>query len=345
MQHARLLFTPGLHLVSRIHLLMGVMSYVSAPLWMLALVLSTIEGLDETLRKHPYFLREQTLFPTWPISVQHRATLLFVVVMALLLLPKCFSLLPYLRNRERAAAFGGRLKLSVSVFLEMAFSSMIAPILASERTRFVVGTLMGRNVKWNAQQRGDMQTTLGEALRRHAGGTMLGLVWSGLFLFAAPKLFWWFSPVLIGLVLAIPVSVWSSRATAGDWAKRHGLWLIPEEITTPQVLRRLQEELANAHARRWAAQCDGLAWVMKDTEVFELHLAFLPPADTPADPLSQHRLAGLQLKLRYDGPHALTRQEKRELLLNSDSVRICRYQRSWPSAARSSDSQSGSCAA
>ena len=39
LQHARLLFTPGLHLVNRIHLLMGVMSYVSAPLWMLALVL------------------------------------------------------------------------------------------------------------------------------------------------------------------------------------------------------------------------------------------------------------------------------------------------------------------
>ena len=36
LQHARLLFTPGLHLVNRLHLGMGVMSYVTAPLWMLA---------------------------------------------------------------------------------------------------------------------------------------------------------------------------------------------------------------------------------------------------------------------------------------------------------------------
>ncbi|MCX6923224.1 MAG: glucans biosynthesis glucosyltransferase MdoH, partial [Verrucomicrobia bacterium] len=231
LQHARLLFTPGLHLVNRIHLWMGVMAYVSAPLWILALVLATIQGLTETLGKHHYFSRQQTLFPTWHISIQHRATLLFLGVMALLLLPKFFSLIPCLLNRERAAAFGGRLKLSLSVLLEIIFSALTAPILAAERTRFVAAILLGRNVKWQTQQRDDLRTSLGEALSRHAAATGLGLVWSGLFLFAAPRLFWCFSPILAGLILAIPLSVWSSRATAGAWARRRGLWLIPEEIT------------------------------------------------------------------------------------------------------------------
>ena len=321
LQHARLLFTPGLRLVNRIHLLMGVMSYVSAPLWMLALVLSTIEALKETLGKHPYFPREQTLFPNWHISVQYRATLLFVVVMTMLMLPKLFSLVPYLRNRERAAAFGGRLKLSLSVLLETLFSTLIAPILAVERTRFVVSILLGRNVKWQAQQRDDMRTSLREALSRHAPGTLLGLAWSVLLLFAAPRLFWWFSPVLAGLVLAIPVSVWSSHAAAGAWAKRHGLWLIPEEIIAPQVLQRLQEELQYAHARSWAAPRDGLAWVLEDPSVLQVHLALLPPAAVPNDPLQQHRLEGLRLKLRFNGPKALTPQERRELLLDPDSIR------------------------
>jgi len=36
--------------------------------------------------------------------------------------------------------------------------------------------------------------------------------------FKFPSIFWWVSPVLAGLILAIPVSVWSSRATAGAWA-------------------------------------------------------------------------------------------------------------------------------
>jgi membrane glycosyltransferase len=176
-------------------------------------------------------------------------------------------------------------------------------------------------VKWQAQQRGDRPTSLREALGRHAAGTLLGLAWSGLFLFAAPRLFWWFSPVLAGLVLAIPVSVWSSRATAGAWARRHGLWLIPEEISTPQLFQRLHQELANAHARRWAAPRDGLTWVLEDPVAFEVHLALLPPAAAPDDPLHQHRLEGLQLKVRYHGPRALSPQEKRELLLDSDSIR------------------------
>jgi membrane glycosyltransferase len=324
LQHARLLFTPGLHLVNRIHLWMGVMGYVSAPLWMLTLLLSTIEVLTETTGRHPYFPRQQTLFPTWHISVQHRATVLFLAVMALLMLPKLFSLLSYLRSRERAAAFGGPLKLSMSIVLEIFFSTLIAPILAIERTRFVIGILLGRNVKWQAQQREDLRTTFGEALRGHAPVTALGLAWSGLFLFTAPRLLWWFSPVLAGLVLAIPISVWSSRATVGAWSKRHGLWLIPEEIDPPQLLQRLQEELHHARARRWAASRDGLAWVLEDPDVREIHLALLSPPAVPNDPLRLNRLAGLQLKVRYQGPGALTPQEKRELLLDSDSIRSLR---------------------
>jgi membrane glycosyltransferase len=251
---------------------------------------------------------------------------LFLAVMALLMLPKLFSLLLCLRNREHATAFGGRLKLSLSVFLEIVFSALMAPILAVERTRFVTAILLGRNVKWQAQQRDDMQTSPREALGRHATGTLLGLAWAGLFLLAAPRLLWWFSPVLAGLILAIPVSVWSSRATAGAWAKRHGLWLIPEEITTPQLLQRLQEEFQNAHVRRWAAPRDGLAWVLADSSVFEVHLALLPPATCPNDPLRLHRLDGLQLKVRYQGPHALAPREKRELLLDADSLRSLRME-------------------
>jgi len=342
LQHSRLLFTPGLHLVNRIHLLMGVMAYLSAPLWILALGLSTIQVLIETIGRHPYFPREQTLFPTWHISVQHRATMLFLAVMVLLILPKFFSLLPYLCTRERAAAFGGRLKISMSVLTEILFSTLIAPILAIERTRFVVGILFGRNVKWQAQQREDMRTSLREALRRHAPDTLLGLAWFALFLFTAPRLLWWFAPVLAGLVLAIPVSAWSSLATAGAWAKRHGLWLIPEEITPPQLLQRLHEEIQSARARPWAAPRDGLAWVLEDPRVFETHLALLPPDTAPTDPLRLHRLDGLQLKVRYQGPEALAPGEKRELLLDADSIRRLRTE---PPPALGIDPVSGAKAA
>jgi membrane glycosyltransferase len=43
LQHTRLLLTPGLHFVNRLHLSLGVMSYLAPPLWLLMLFLSTIE--------------------------------------------------------------------------------------------------------------------------------------------------------------------------------------------------------------------------------------------------------------------------------------------------------------
>jgi membrane glycosyltransferase len=42
LQHTRLLSTPGLHPISRIHMLLGIMAYLNSPLWILLLILSTI---------------------------------------------------------------------------------------------------------------------------------------------------------------------------------------------------------------------------------------------------------------------------------------------------------------
>ena len=40
LQHAKLLRTPGLHWMSRLHLGMGIFSYLSSPLWLALLLLS-----------------------------------------------------------------------------------------------------------------------------------------------------------------------------------------------------------------------------------------------------------------------------------------------------------------
>jgi membrane glycosyltransferase len=69
LQHTRLLFTRGLHLVNRLHLSLGVMAYIASPLWLLLLVLSTIEGLRSALTKHQFFAARHALFPTWQISI------------------------------------------------------------------------------------------------------------------------------------------------------------------------------------------------------------------------------------------------------------------------------------
>jgi len=324
LQHARLLFTPGLHIVNRIHLLMGVMSYVASPLWLLLLALTTTEGLIENLGRHTYFVADRVLFPEWQISTKHQALSLFILMLALLLIPKLLSLAFHLASTGRAASFGGRAKLALSTLLEMVGSTLLAPNLALLQSRFVIGTLMGKSVKWDSQDRSESGTGFREAFRRHWSATAIGIVWGTLLWLTVPKLFWWFAPVIGGFLLAIPFSVWSSRTTLGEWARRHNLFLIRAERTPPEVLRDLHQELERAPQRRWSARLDGLTEVLEDAAARRLHLALLPPVPAACDPMYEHHVRGLELKLQHAGPQSLTRPEKRELLLHADSIRRMR---------------------
>lgn len=315
LQHSKLLFTPGLHLVSRIHIWMGLMSYLASPLWLSLLGLTTVEGLVENLGPHKYF-SGKTLFPTWRISVEQQAICLFAGMMLLLLLPKLLTLALFLRDRSRRANFGGMGKLLLSVALEVVASTLLAPNLALLQARFVLGILLGGSVKWDAQDRGEVGTGFREALRRHWPSTLIGLGWSALLLFTVPKLLWWFSPVILGFLLSIPLSVWSSRASLGEWAKRHGLFLVPEEIAPPEVVLSLERELRHAAQQPWAAEHDGLAWVLQDPHVRSVHLSLLSPPGSAPDELQQHHLTGLKLRFRRDGLQGLNGREKRELLLD-----------------------------
>jgi len=183
----------------------------------------------------------------------------------------------------------------------------------------VVGILMGKNIKWDAQDRGEVQTSLSEAVFRHWPTTLLGVVWSVLLLTTTPKLFWWFSPVLAGFLLAIPISVLSSRVSLGARALHHGLFLTPEEAHPPSILLTLERELELAATSPWAKEGDALERVLGDPVVRAVHLS-LVSNHQPKDDMRRHYLAGLELKYRHDGVAALTPREKRELLSDTEVI-------------------------
>ncbi len=317
LQHARLLFLPGLNFLSRVHLFMGVMSYVSSPLWLALVALSTAEALRERLSPHEYFAPDRTLFPIWEVSVISETLALFFGVMGLLFLPKLFSLALLLRDRGLSAVFGGRGRLATSVVIEMLFSMLLAPPLAYLRTRFVLAILLGKKIEWNAQNRADAATTWRMAARRHGGITLLGLAWGTLVWMQAPELFWWLSPFLAGFVFSIPLSALSSRRTTGRWTLEHGWLRIPEEIDPPEVLRTLHARLAATGSDD--ASPRGFVRLLSDDAVRRLHASLLP-APPERHPLERHHLDGLVLRLRYEGPESLSSAEKRELLLDPKSV-------------------------
>jgi membrane glycosyltransferase len=104
---------------------------------------------------------------------------------------------------------------------------------------FVTQTLLGRSVSWNAQDRSERGVTFREAFRRQKWHLALGVAWGAAMLYLAPQFFWWLTPVLAGLFAGIPLTVWTSRTSAGRLFRRMGLLLTPEETAPPAEIAAL----------------------------------------------------------------------------------------------------------
>jgi membrane glycosyltransferase len=230
----RLFLVKGMHPVHRAVFLTGVMSYLSAPLWFFFLVLSTALLAVNTLMEPTYFMEPRQLYPLWPQWHPDKAIALFSTTIVLLFLPKLLSII--LIWAKGAKEYGGGIRVTLSMLLEMLFSMLLAPVRMIFHTRFVLAAFLGWAATWNSPQRDDDSTPWGEAVRRHGPQTLLGLVWALLVTALNPSFLWWLAPIVVSLMLSIPVSVISSRTNLGLRARKEKMFLIPEEYNTPQEL-------------------------------------------------------------------------------------------------------------
>jgi membrane glycosyltransferase len=237
----RLFLARGMHSVHRAVFVTGVMAYLSAPLWLLFLILSTGLLAQHTLTPPTYFTEPWQLFPTWPQWHPEKALMLFSATATLLFLPKILSVL--LVWKEGAPGFGGPLRLTMSMFIEMIFSMLLAPVRMLFHTHFVVAAFMGWALRWKSPAREDSETTPGEALRHHGFHTLVGLVWGGGIFWLNPTFLPWLLPIVGSLVVAIPVSVYSSKVVHGVRFRQKQLFVIPEEASPPLELCETERHL------------------------------------------------------------------------------------------------------
>ena len=92
LQHSKIIDAKGLALTNRAHFAIGIMSYLSSPLWMLLLIVGFALTLQATLIRPEYFSRSFQLFPSWPQFDAPRMTALFVFTMVVLFTPKILGL-------------------------------------------------------------------------------------------------------------------------------------------------------------------------------------------------------------------------------------------------------------
>ncbi len=318
LQHLRLINTPSLHPVSRVHMLSGVMSYLASPLWLVFLVLTGAQAYVVTRSEPVYFFGDE-LLPRWPVSYTVEMTTVLVVTLAMLFLPKVFAVVVNaVRNRRR---FGGVLALTASTFFETLLSALQAPVLMLFQSHFVVATLRRKPVTWAAQNRSDEGTSWLEALATHWPHTVVGIAAAWLAWYCSELFFWWLTPVLLGLWLSIPMSVWTSRLSSGSLTHRLGLFWTPAENKPDRVIRAfwrwhttLPEHLEIGGDAASVVRVAGDPWAQA------VHLSLLEPRQPGRRRRSHLRL--LLDQVQEEGWGSLSNEER--LLLLSDQEAVVR---------------------
>jgi membrane glycosyltransferase len=269
LQHLAVLPARGLHWVSRLHLLTGIGSYLTAPLWLLFLVLGILISLQAQFVRPEYFPKGFSLFPKWPAQDPVLAAWVFVGTMGLLILPKLLACILLAIRSGRRRQFGGSLPVVAGLLVETFLSGLIAPVMMIFQSVAVAEILLGRDAGWQVQRREDGQLPREELMRKYALPTLFGIAMAATAYAVSLPLLLWMAPVIVGLLLCLPIAMLSSMVC--DPKSR--LFRTPEQTDPPAVLVRANEL---AKASSGVAPSSPLLQLRDDQNLLETHLINLP---------------------------------------------------------------------
>ena len=197
LQHVRLLLAPGLHPMSRFHLLQGAMAYLASVWWLALLILWALPGQGDAMSD---VFAANPLMPNWPTLPLITQAAIAGFVGLMLMAPKLLGLVGHIRRHRVSLAVAPQF--AGVALAEMALSALLAPALMVHQVRAVLRTVWGLDGGWmpHVKGRSDLRTLL----RFHAVETGLGAVLLAFTL--AGQLSLWLLPVVIGLCLTVPLA-------------------------------------------------------------------------------------------------------------------------------------------
>ncbi len=267
-QHLAVLSRRGIAWPNRMHLLMGVMSYVISPLWLGLIGIGLCLSIQAALVQHDYFPNQVSLFPDWPSFDSERMIALFVYTFVLLLVPKLIGVATVLSNRERRARYCGGPRFCLSALLELLMSALYAPIMMLIQSRQLWQIVRGQDSGWSLQARSGERLPWRVAVHHHVGHMLVGIAVLTIAVMVDPSILPWVMPIIVGLVLAIPLSRGSGSSELGLWLRRERLLSSPCETEPPGEFL-LRDQLAEQY--RSATGCIRIVDVLADPVVRERH--------------------------------------------------------------------------
>jgi len=144
---------------------------------------------------------------------------IFVLTMAMLVLPKLLGLVATLADGPTRRGCGGSLRALGGVAIESVLTALIAPVTMYMHSRAVAEVLAGRDSGWNAQRRDDGSVSWGDLARSYGSISLFGLAMAALVYAVSPAMAAWMAPVLAGMVLFIPVAKLTPSNAVGGWPR------------------------------------------------------------------------------------------------------------------------------
>lgn len=301
----------------RLTFLNGILSYASAAIWALFLVLSAVELARFTVWPINYFPGGHHLFPVWPQWHPEWTIRLAGATAFVLIVPKLLGFLDIVISKGRRRRYGGVLRVGVGIFLEGVSSVFLSPIRMLTHTRFLTQALAGAPIQWRGQNRGG-EIAWWPALLMHSFGMLLGIVWMIIAWRLRPTFFFWSLPIALPLAVAPAVSVLTSRIWVGDLLARRGLLLTGAD-TRPTRVQRLLTECTKHLPGDQVSTCP-LARILVDHHWYAITLHFarrnqrLPPSVLEAAlQEGPHNLSSTTLEQIADDVTSLTELRRRTL--------------------------------
>ncbi len=310
LQHLWLIFARKLPFSVRMHLFMGIMAYLGSPLWFLFLALGTWVAFDRSdsgLSQLPF---ENFAARWFHVDGIQQSIILTLVIFALLFLPKILAVTGAILTPSIRRSFGGTIPIVVGATLETIVSMLLAPCIMAAHTMMVLSIISGRAVGWGNQNRETDGTSWGDAFRFHAVQTVLGIVWTAIALKIGLTFTAWMIPILLGLLLSAPVSVWTSRSRYGRALARRKILSTPEELNSPSIIQLADQATAAVDPALDAAldARRGIVAAIVDPYVNGVHVSLLEHSEITSGDES------LAERCLSEGPSGLSKNELTDLL-------------------------------
>jgi membrane glycosyltransferase len=135
-------------------------------------------------------------------------------------------------------------RFTAGCLFELAFSFLLGAATTLRTSLFMIGLLFGKSVMWNGQARDAHSLSYATAFAGLWPQTLFGALIFLVTGLMAPSLLLWSLPLTLGYLVAAPFAVMTASPMLGRFLAGLKLCALPEEIDQPEILRALDETIA-----------------------------------------------------------------------------------------------------